>query len=304
MPPASLAPDVGTLPPSALSKLTRAVFHHDGPFDALNPHRNRNGSRRAPMQAFPKDSLNNVIGGSGPVNARPDHATFMGHADDEAFKEYASNPKPDKAGSANAMGVFDPLSRGSVLHGDETLGLGTSTFLEGTPAARTAVQRREAERAADWADGGIQRKKSLAQRIRSINRNPRDFQPSGRMTNPEGVYPRRSPPADMPTPSATSSSMQPPTSERNPFFAEFEGAKGPETISVRRTDSADVRSPASPPTAGLERRPTADATAPQDDGQTKQSSGLMARVKSLKGGLRTRPAEPSEAPPAPPGKEA
>src|ERR1700736_3612880 len=32
-----------------------SVFHHDGPFDACNPHRNRAGSKRAPMQAFPKD---------------------------------------------------------------------------------------------------------------------------------------------------------------------------------------------------------------------------------------------------------
>ena len=38
------------------------------------------------MQAFPEGSLNNVLGGSGPFNKRPDHATFMGNADDEAFK--------------------------------------------------------------------------------------------------------------------------------------------------------------------------------------------------------------------------
>jgi hypothetical protein len=34
------------------------------------------------MQAFPEGSLNNTIGGSGPLNARPDHATFMGQQDD------------------------------------------------------------------------------------------------------------------------------------------------------------------------------------------------------------------------------
>ncbi|EFQ97946.1 hypothetical protein MGYG_00982 [Nannizzia gypsea CBS 118893] len=47
-------------------------FHHDGPFDACNPHRNRKGSRAAPMQAFPKDSRNMAIGGSGPNNKQLD----------------------------------------------------------------------------------------------------------------------------------------------------------------------------------------------------------------------------------------
>ncbi len=105
------------------------------------------------MEAFPKDSLNNSIGGSGPLNVRPDHATFMGNAGDEAFKDFSSKATVDKMGSSSTMPMFDPLSRGSLLHGDETLGLGTSTFLEGTPAARTAVQHREAERAADAVDG-------------------------------------------------------------------------------------------------------------------------------------------------------
>lgn len=295
--------------------ICRVVFHHDGPFDALNPHRNRKGSRRAPMQAFPKDSLNNVIGGSGPLNARPDHATFMGQAESEAFKDYSNRAPADKLGSSSGMPVFDPLSRGAILHGDETLGLGTSTFLEGTPAARTVIQRREAEQAAGGTDNGLQRKKSLAQRIRSINRNgPRDFQASGRLTNPEGAYgARRSPPADMPLPNATSSSMQPPHSERNPFFDEYDTKKGEETITVRRTDSsAGPKSPNSPPRGfGLERRATTDATMGPDEAQQKHhggggggsgsGGGLLARVKSLKGGRRTRPTEaPGAAAPAPP----
>jgi hypothetical protein len=264
------------------------------------------------MQAFPKDSLNNVIGGSGPLNARPDHATFMGHAEDEAFKEFAKQAPVDKSSSsaAGTMGVFDPLSRGSVLHGEESLGLGTSTFLEGTPAARTAVQRREAEQRADAVDNGLQRKKSLAQRIRSINRGPREFAPSGRMTNPEGAYARRSPPVDMPTPGSHAATAQP--TERNPFFAEFDTKKGDEVITVRRADTLGPKSPASPPLPGaqLERRATADAarsSSPDEGTQSKQSGGggLLARVKSLKGaGRRTKPEVPAgAAPPPPPGKD-
>ncbi|TQV93383.1 hypothetical protein V2A60_010203 [Cordyceps javanica] len=116
------------------------LFHHDGPFDALNPHRNRQSSRRAPMQAFPKDSLNNSIGGSGPLNSQADHSTFMGQTA-EAFRDYAAGARAKNAA------IFNPVSRGDVIHGDESHGLGTSTFLEGTPAARAAIARHQAEEA-------------------------------------------------------------------------------------------------------------------------------------------------------------
>jgi len=272
------------------------VFHHDGPFDALNPHRNRKGGHRAPMQAFPKDSLNNALGGSGPLNKHPDHAIFMGNNGEEAFTEFTNRAPGEKVGfsSSNAP-VFDPLSRGSILHGDESMGLGTSTFLEGTPAAMRDIQRSEAEKA-DMA-ANMQRKKSLAQRFRNVGRP--GFQPSGRMTNPEGAYSRRSPPI---TGGATSSSMQGRAAEANPFFAEFD-RKGEETISVRRTDT-NIKTPPSPGRgAALERRATADATA-ADEAQPRAGGGLMARVKSLKGGRRARPDVPPPAGPVPPGTAA
>ncbi|KAL2017064.1 hypothetical protein VTK56DRAFT_2637 [Thermocarpiscus australiensis] len=266
------------------------IFHHDGPFDALNPHRNRQGSRRAPMQAFPEGSLNNTIGGAGPLNARPDHATFLGQQDDEAFKEWSRGGK-DKAGAdysatrKDEVPVFDPLSRGSVLHGDESLGLGTSTFLEGTPAARTAIQRREEE----VMNEGLQRKKSLAHRIRNINRGQRDFQPSGRLTSPETVYgARRSPSESGPASAGLPSGNQ----ERNPFFPDPEpGKRGDDGFAVRKTDSNGSKvSPTSPRGGpGLERRSTTDATG-SDDFQPK-ASGILGRMKSLKG-RRQRPAVP------------
>lgn len=292
----------------ATSIFGTGLFHHDGPFDAVNPHRNRPGSRRAPMQAFPKDSLNNVIGGSGPLNARPDHATFLGQNNDEAFLDY-SNQAATKGRSGSAsyadasaprpkgeLPVFDPTTRGSILHGDETLGLGTSTFLEGTPAARTAIQKREEERAADIMDGGLQRKKSLAQRIRGINRPPRGFEPSGRMTNPEGVYGSRRSPSGSYMPASAR-----PGDERNPFFQEYETGKGgEESISVRRTD--EKKEPTSPRYNPLERRATHEgAGSDRDEGQSKQS-GLLARVKSLKGGKRSRPTPPSATQQGPPGQ--
>jgi len=269
------------------------MFHHDGPFDAVNPHRNKPGSRRAPMQAFPKDSLNNVLGGSGPLNKRPDHTTFMGQHDDEAFKEWSTGAKDNNFSSSRIKGeaVFDPLSRGSVVYGDESLGLGTSTFLEGTPAARTAIQKREEERAAEGANDGLQRKKSLAQRIRNINRGGRDFQASGRMTNPEGAYRSRRTPSE--GGGVTSVSMQTPNSERNPFFSDYDGGpgKGEEGFSVRKIDgnAGKATSPTSPKGGfTLERRSTTDG----NGDESQQKTGILGRMKSLKSGRR-RPTNPS-----------
>ncbi|KAH0601274.1 hypothetical protein MHUMG1_00146 [Metarhizium humberi] len=263
------------------------LFHHDGPFDALNPHRNKHSSRRAPMQAFPKDSLNNSLGGAGPLNRNPDHATFLGHGTDEAFRDYSGSTKNKNGynypgGSSAEPAIFDPIARGSLVHGDESYGLGTSTFLEGTPAARSAIVRRQAEQQQEIVDNGLQRKKSLAQRIRHINNKPRDFS-SGRMTNPDAVSTKRSPDG-----TAFASSVG---SEPNPFFAEF--GKGEESISVRPRGGA--KSPASPPAiprrlsgSALERRATADAMMPGEDSPPAKPTGIIGRMKSLKGGRRPK----------------
>ncbi|KAI7290927.1 hypothetical protein KC315_g19759, partial [Hortaea werneckii] len=71
------------------------LIHHDGPFDACNPHRNKTSgkSRRpAPMQAFGADSMNMVLGGSGPLRSKLDldkiHGTGV-----EGFTDYASTRK-------------------------------------------------------------------------------------------------------------------------------------------------------------------------------------------------------------------
>ncbi|PHH60208.1 hypothetical protein CDD81_1950 [Ophiocordyceps australis] len=271
------------------------LFHHDGPFDALNPHRNRQSSRRAPMQAFPKDSLNNSLGGSGPVNQNPDHAVFMGNGTDEAFRDYAGGGR-NKNGynyplSPNGeAAIFDPISRGSIVHGDESYGLGTSTFLEGTPAARTAIARRQAEHAQELHEGGLQRKKSLAQRIRHINKGQRDFAPSGRMTNPEGAYTRLSPEAP-----PTSGSFAPATvgTDSNPFFAEF--SKGEDSISVqpREGNVSPNNLPQVPrrmSSGNVDRRGNAEATTL--DEMPAKPSGIIGRMKSLKGGRRPRNVEP------------
>ncbi|KAH7409407.1 Pal1 cell morphology protein-like protein [Cadophora sp. MPI-SDFR-AT-0126] len=275
------------------------LFHHDGPFDACNPHRNRQGSRRAPMQAFPKDSLNNVLGGGGPLNKRPDHATFLGQADEEAFKDYSKGgagangyepydiPVARPAGSQPV--VQSATTRVEPIHGEETLGLGTSTFLEGAPASRAALQRRESEQTSPTEAGGLGRKKSLAQKIRGINGPRRDFGPSGRITSPEGMY---SP--ELRTPGGSK------VNETNPFFNEFskgDDSKKESITIVEPEKTGRARAPSSPPRRGfgerLERRVTGDGTDMPPSTSQKTGGGFLSRVKSLKGGPRKARAERS-----------
>jgi hypothetical protein len=237
------------------------------------------------MQAFPEGSLNNTIGGSGPLNARPDHATFMGQQDDEAFKEWA---KGKNGMDGKETPLFDPLAR-NILHGDESLGLGTSTFLEGTPAPKTAIQKREDERAAQAMSEGLQRKKSLAHRIRNINRGDRNFQPSGRGSNPDGYGARRPSQGGPASASAT---------EGSPFFNEYGSSPGEDGFTVRGSETnRNKGSPASPRGPGLERRSTTDATG--GDEPPPKAGGILGRMKSLKG-RRQRPgpaqADPDAAP--------
>ncbi len=246
------------------------------------------------MQAFPKDSLNNVLGGSGPLNKRPDHATFLGNNDPEAFKDYSkggagSNGYEPYLNDAIRPGGAQPVvqsatTRVEPIHGEETLGLGTSTFLEGAPASRAALQRRESEQTSPTEAGGLGRKKSLAQKIRGINSTRRDFgPPSGRITSPEGVY---SP--ELRTPGGSK------VSESNPFFNEFskgDDSKKESITIVEPERTGRARAPSSPRRGfgeRLERRITGDG----NDGSmppptaSKTSGGFLSRVKSLKGGPR------------------
>ncbi|KAH6604116.1 hypothetical protein Trco_007562 [Trichoderma cornu-damae] len=224
------------------------LFHHDGPFDALNPHRNRQNSKKlSPMQAFPEGSLNNTLGGSGPLNAQADHSTFMGHGTDEAFRDYAS--------SGRSKGSFEPQGREGLVHGDESHGLGTSTFLEGTPAARSAIVRRQAEQAQELAEGGLQRKKSLAQRIRQRTRP--DY--SNRPMPGHGRY-------------------------DSDDFGEY--SRGEETMRAPRPPPRERDGRLSPPPLPRRNSGSAPEFAPVSDEAPTKSSGLLGRMKSLKGGKR------------------
>lgn len=275
-----------------LALLILIVFHHDGPFDACNPHRNKEGSRRAPMQAFPKDSLNNVLGGGGPLNKRPNHSTFLGTTDDEAFKDYSKGGQGNNGYEPYDNGTVPPSSsrqpivisatdRIEPIHGEETLGLGTSTFLEGAPVSRAALQKREVEQAqTSPTEGGLGRKKSLAQKIRGINNRGRDYGPSGRITSPEGIYT-----PDIRTPGGSR------VPDSNPFFNEFtagDDTKKEGSTIVEPVRPTRSRAP-SHPQPRLERRATSDSSdmPPSTHAtQPRMGGGFLSRVKSLKGGPR------------------
>lgn len=263
-----------------------AVFHHDGPYDALNPHRNRKGSRRAPMQAFPEGSLNNTLGGAGPLNSQSDHSAFMGNKEPEAFTDYGTNS--DRPTRRKEVPIFDPRSRGSVIYGDDSLGLGPSTFLEGTPASRTAIQQNEIDTQQQAQEIAMKRQKSVAHRAKRFvyGEGGRELR-AGPMTNPEGIYTRQRSPTDaMPTAHSTTNA----SGEKNPFFAEFDRSNE-EQITVRKRADSRTKSPTSPKhSLGLERRSTSDAS-PESN---VLKGGLLARVKSLKGSKRQRPERPTE----------
>jgi Pal1 cell morphology protein len=261
--------------------LTLEVFHHDGPFDACNPHRNRKGSRAAPMQAFPKDSRNMALGGSGPNNSNIDLAQFHGRGE-EGYNDYSTSAVADEVGEsfkrpgAARSTSFHPITRVEPLHGEESMGLGTSTFLEGAPASKTAIQRRESDYdgAMNGAAGGLGRKKSLAMKIRGISNNRTT---AGRNMSIDVGDKVASPTS----PLATSQSVQ----DTNPFFKDYdtEYEKKGAQIVFAEDKSGRARAPSSPKRGlGLERKTTSESVAEEP----KSGGGFLSRVRSLKGGPR------------------
>ncbi|POS88390.1 hypothetical protein EPUL_000119 [Erysiphe pulchra] len=266
------------------------LFHHDGPFDACNPHRNRQGSKRAPMQAFPKDSLNNVLGGGGPINKRPDHAIFMGNKDEEAFNDFSKGGVAVndfetydsgllKSGHMRQeSNVLSATTRVEPIHGEETLGLGTSTFLEGAPASKTAIQRRASLSLS--SDPTLSRSKSFAQKFRGINVPRRDLIP--RITNSDTIV---SPDARTPRSSKN---------ERAPSIFFDESSRLEENTSLSKKESCvtimEPEKNSSQNRFGNITRLSVPSEFHNDGGSESPSGktgiGFMSRVKSLKGGTR------------------
>ncbi|KAL4809942.1 Pal1 cell morphology protein-domain-containing protein [Aspergillus unguis] len=242
------------------------MFHHDGPFDACNPNRNRKGLRAAPMQAFPKDSTNMALGGAGPNNDKLDLDRIHGRMQ-EGYNDFGSTGIADNKSEGAS---FDPTSRIDPVHGQSSMGLGTSTFLDGAPASRSAIRENQTETTMNG--GGLARKKSLAQRLRGgINR------PNPRVVSPQAAY--GSP--------GTSSS---PRNEKNPFFQDYDDAydKKGARINAEETAPASVpgrmRSSSSPKqrTTSLTRQYTDERVNGAEENKNAGGGGFISRMKSLR----------------------
>ena len=258
------------------------------------------------MQAFPANSANNALGGGAPKSF--DYDRFHGRGE-EGFTDFAGSSRqeyttqpPMRTLSGKNTAILNATDRVEQVHGEESHGLGTSTFLEGAPASKSAVQRRESENEVPTLQsangGGLGRKKSLAMRIRGISQSRRPGEYSnGRVTSPDGQYTPRSPDYFPPTGGSQSAGgplrAQPKASERNPFFNDdnndaFE-KKGP-SIRIAEPSTGRARAPSSPKPYGLTRSITADSVGPTgDENEGKTGGGFLNRMRSLKGGRRARP---------------
>lgn len=157
-------------------------FHHDGPFDACTPHRNKVG-KNAPVLAFPVDGPNSTMKAVGPgVNNNDRMNLAFGNYSEEDHNEIVGSrsvptasrlpapmPKTNRTVGDPQHAMYTPSLNPSVvafdanvkaapIHGLTTAGLGSSTFVDGAPAPRGDEYLSVLS--------GLGRKKSLVQRLR------------------------------------------------------------------------------------------------------------------------------------------
>jgi hypothetical protein len=221
------------------------------------------------MQAFPKGSTNMALGGSGPNNSNIDLNLFHGRTE-EGHNDFSTAARSAETGVS-----FDPTARVDPIHGPQSMGLGTSTFLDGAPASRSAMARRQSENEGSLAPGGgLARKKSLAQRLRGRTAGPSAG--PGRIASPsDNTSP--APPALHSSHSASSRG-----NERNPYFQDQdyneEWDKKGSSIEASM-GGGRMRSSSSPKQATvLERKSTNDEFKLNPGG----GGGFLNRMKSLR----------------------
>lgn len=154
-------------------------FHHDGPFDACTPHRNKN-SKAAPVMAFPADGPNTSMKALPDGDSKNSHL-YMAFGDAQDQNEIVGSigapgsngstqigPKTNRVPDQSSMYTprqnpsvmaFDVHAKAEPIHGPSTAGLGSTTFLDGAPAPKT-------DDFLNVPSSGIGRKKSLVHRLR------------------------------------------------------------------------------------------------------------------------------------------
>jgi len=252
------------------------------------------------MQAFPENSANNALGGGAPKTF--DYDRFHGR-ENEGFNDFARSGQEYTAVPQNRntreTPSFNPTDKCEQIHGSATDGLGTSTFLEGAPASRIAVQRHASEKEelpTQGNMGGLGRKKSLAMRIRGLSNQQRregDFAGEG-VTSPDGRSPLSPYSAGYSRSAGGPANARPIREEKNPFFnQDYNDAyekKGAQIREAEASTGGRPRALSSPKGAPLMRAVTADSSKPQQDSfESKPATGFLNRMRSIKGGKRARP---------------
>jgi Pal1 cell morphology protein len=254
------------------------------------------------MQAFPVGSANMAMGGSGPVNKNIDLARVHGIGT-EGYTDYgtgySSYKKPEVARTVS----FDPTARVEPVHGEESFGLGTSTFLDGAPASRKAIERRESESEQQiTAGGGLSRKKSLAQRIRGMSQ-PRSRYEGGPIRSPESRYNGATSPESpaqpfnkIPATTITQSQSaggpsKAITKEQNPFDSLYDEEYDKKGASIQAAEAEMEKENGRDRALSSPKRPLALERSVTTDQPTEEpkKEGFLSRVKSLKGRRPGRP---------------
>lgn len=265
------------------------AIHHGGPFDAANmsmgiskdKSKSRSKKYLPPIGAFPDGSKNMSMAGAGPTgkSAKDQQYDTLHMVNDEAHGDFNS------VGTVKRTEIMpmDATARGEQIHSSETAGLGTSTFLDGAPAPRNAMLRRESETAAaqqEMPSGGLGRKASILrpfQRARGMsfgaNVQSRPFT--------SGDDSRRYPPVSlMPQSAGGMPRTLPGQEQQNPFEIQMD---------EKRNVSAPIGEPlVRRVTEGGPRPPPKDYVPPPS--QTSSGPGFLRRLKSVRGNVRAAPA--------------
>ncbi|GMM58797.1 Pal1 protein [Maudiozyma humilis] len=129
------AKNVDTIDKLDVTGLFGGSFHHDGPFDACTPHRNKN-NKAAPVMAFPADGPNSTIGGTFRKMSALDQIYGVDDADFDMYQHSSGRNASKDAIRTNVddLRQVDAKSKAEKVHGPTTYGLGSTTFLDGAPA--------------------------------------------------------------------------------------------------------------------------------------------------------------------------
>ena len=158
--------NVDTIDRLDVTGLFGGSFHHDGPFDACTPHRNKD-TKAAPVLAFPADGPNNSISGATAKKSVMNEMFGVEDIDDDddyddtggsRGRRYSSSLKDSLRSNVGEIKQMDAKTRTEKVHGPVTAGLGSSTFLDGAPAPSYMIK---ASNGSGTRLGNLHRGKSL-----------------------------------------------------------------------------------------------------------------------------------------------